>query len=123
MKSNANQMIQRVLGVAVLLLGAATLGNAQTSKHVNHADAMNAAVQKVNPEYSAMAKQLKLTGSVEVNVLISEDGRVEKVEPVSGNPVLFRCAEDALKRWKFTPFTEDGKAVKAVAAMNFSFKL
>lgn len=121
MKLNVN--VRRTLGIGTLLFGAATIGSAQTVKHVNHAEAMSAAVQKVAPEYSGMARQLKLTGNVEVNVFISEDGKVEKVESVSGNPVLFRSAEDAVKKWKFTPFTEDGKAVKAVAAMSFSFKL
>ena len=29
---------------------------------------------------------------------------------------------EALKRWKFKPFTEDGKAIKAVADLTFNFK-
>jgi hypothetical protein len=28
-----------------------------------------------------------------------------------------------LKKWKFTPFTAEGKAVKALAPVNITFKL
>lgn len=111
----------------IVLFAAAALlvpvASAQAVKHVATAEALNNATSKPQPEYSGMARQLKLQGPVEVNAFISEDGKVEKVESISGNPVLVKCAEDALKRWKFTPFTEDGKPVKAVAALSFTFKM
>ncbi len=69
-----------------------------------------------------VARQLKLEGTVEVNVFISEEGAVERVETVSGNPILLKSVTDAMKHWKFRSIQEDGKAVKAVAGMSFSFK-
>ena len=42
---------------------------------------------------------------------------------ITGNPVLLNAAVAAAKQWKFTPFTNDGKAVKAVAPITFTFKL
>lgn len=123
MNSLRNRTTPRIPAIAILLLGAALLAHGQDPKHVNHAEALSAAVQKVAPEYSPMARQLKLAGTVEVSAYIGEDGKVEKVVAVSGNPILFHCAEDALKKWRFSPFLQDGKAIKAVAAMNFSFKL
>jgi outer membrane biosynthesis protein TonB len=35
--------------------------------------------------------------------------------------VLARAASDALKKWKFNPFQDGGKPVKAVATLNFVF--
>jgi hypothetical protein len=35
--------------------------------------------------------------------------------------VLTRAAADALKKWTFTPFTSDGKIVKAVVPVSLSF--
>ena len=55
--------------------------------------------------------------------LVAESGAVEKVNIVSGNPVLTRPASDAVKKWKFAPFTSDGKPVKAVVPVSLSFKM
>jgi TonB family protein len=60
---------------------------------------------------------------VELEALVSESGTVEKVNIVSGNPVLTRPAVDAVKRWKFAPFTSDGKTVKALVPVGLTFKL
>jgi len=109
--------------VTVLVAAGASLAPAQTVKHVSTEEALSAATSKPIPEYSPMARQLKVQGNVLVNAYISEDGKVERIESVSGNPMLVRCAEDALRHWKFAPFMEDGKPVKAVASLTFSFKL
>jgi protein TonB len=91
--------------------------------HVSTSDAMKAATSKVQPSYPDMAKQLRLEGAVEVEAHITEAGTVESVKPLTGNAVLMNAAVEAMKRWKFTPFTEGGKAVKAVAPISFTFKL
>ena len=48
---------------------------------------------------------------------------MEHVKAVSGSPVLTKAASDALMKWKFKPFAEDGKPVKAVVTMSFTFSL
>jgi len=48
---------------------------------------------------------------------------VEKVNIVSGNPVLTRPASEAVKKGKYTPFTADGKGVKALVPVTLSFKM
>jgi protein TonB len=78
---------------------------------------------KVPPEYPVIAKQLKIEGAVELEAIVAESGVVEKVNIVSGNPVLTRPASDALKKWKFAPFTSDGKPVKAIVPVGLSFKM
>jgi protein TonB len=90
---------------------------------VSNTDAMKAATSKVQPDYPVIAKQLHLQGAVEVEAHIGEDGSVASVKPVSGNAVLANAAVSATKQWKFTPFTVDGKAVKAVASLTFTFKI
>jgi protein TonB len=92
-------------------------------KKVSKNEGLNAVTTKVPPDYPAIAKQLKIEGAVELEVLVAESGTVEKVNIVSGNPVLTRPASDALKKWKFAPFTSDGKAVKALVPVSLSFKM
>jgi protein TonB len=90
-------------------------------KKVTMNEAMGAVVTKVAPEYPALAKQLKISGAVELDVVIAENGTVEAVTPISGNPVLTKPAAEALKKWKFKPFQEDGAPVKAQAAVKINF--
>jgi TonB family protein len=92
-------------------------------KKVPYDEAMAAVVTKAAPEYPPMARQLKIHGVVELEALVSENGAVESVNIVRGNPVLTKSAAEALKKWKFNPFMTDGKAVKALAQVGMSFKL
>jgi len=110
-------------GVFWLALAMAVTGTAQEPKKVTKIEGLNAATTKVQPEYPAMAKQLKIEGAVELEAVVTESGVVEKVNIVSGNPVLTRPAVDAVKRWKFAPFTAEGKAVKALVPISMSFKM
>jgi protein TonB len=108
-------------GVCLLAL-AATVGAAEgPPKKVTMGEAMGAVVTKVPPEYPALAKQLKIAGAVEIDVVIAENGSVETATPISGNPVLTKPAADALKKWKFKPFQQDGAPVKAQAALKINF--
>ena len=92
-------------------------------RKVTKSEGLNAVTNKVTPEYPAIAKQLKIEGPVELEALVTESGTVEKVTIVSGNPVLTRPASDAVKKWKYAPFTSEGKAVKAVVPVSLSFKM
>lgn len=111
----------RTVALAALFL---SIGIAQDApKKVTKSDGLNAATTKVAPEYPAIAKQLKIEGAVELEALVTESGTVEKVNILSGNPVLTRPASDAVKKWKFAPFTTDGKAVKALVPVSMNFKM
>uniref|UniRef100_Q021K1 Protein TonB n=1 Tax=Solibacter usitatus (strain Ellin6076) TaxID=234267 RepID=Q021K1_SOLUE len=92
-------------------------------KKISKSEGMNAVTSKVPPDYPAIAKQLKIEGPVELEAVVTESGTVEKVNIVSGNPVLTRPAAEALKKWKFAPFTSEGKTVKALVPVSLSFHM
>lgn len=81
------------------------------------------ATAKVAPTYPPAAKTMRMTGTVKVEVLVNEDGTIAEVKNTSGPSMLQRAAVDALKKWKFKPFTKGGQAVKASGFVNFSFNL
>lgn len=89
---------------------------------VSGAEAIKAAVTKVNPEYTPIARQMKVAGSVEVEAVVDESGKVESVKALSGNPMLTQSAVNAVQKWKFTPFTENGQPTRAVATLKFDFR-
>jgi TonB family protein len=109
-----------------LLIGSLTLIcvsclPAEEVKRVSSDEAMKAVTSKTKPEYDIIARKLKLSGPVSLDVTIAEDGTVETVVVVSGNPVLARLATTAMKQWKFTPFKSDGKAIKVIAEIDMKF--
>jgi periplasmic protein TonB len=95
---------------------------AQEAKKVSQSEATSAAVSKVQPEYPPMAKQLRISGAVELEASVNEEGAVDNVRVVSGNPVLTKAATTALLKWRFKPFTNNGAPVKALATLTFDFK-
>ncbi|HEY1493344.1 MAG TPA: energy transducer TonB [Candidatus Solibacter sp.] len=124
MKTNATGHSFRRLGTVLVASVFLCVGYAEdTPKKINKTEGMNAVTNKVPPDYPAIAKQLKIEGPVELEALVTESGTVEKVNIVSGNPVLTRPAAEALKKWKFAPFTSEGKAVKALVPISLSFHM
>ena len=115
--------VRGLASVVLLVVMLARNGSAQEPKKVTRIEGLNAATTRVQPEYPPMARQLKIEGPVELEAVVTESGAVEKVNIISGNPVLTRPAADALKKWKFAPFTADGKTVKALVPISMNFKM
>jgi TonB family protein len=115
------KLLCNVIALAALLGSVASAQDAP--KKITKSEALGAVASKVMPNYPNIARQLKVQGSVELNVIIAQNGSVSKVEIVSGNPMLTTAAADAVKQWKFRPFTEDGKPIQVSAPMSVDFKL
>lgn len=81
------------------------------------------ATEKANPVYPTTARNMRMTGIVKVELVIDETGKVAQVQNTSGPPMLQRAATDAVKKWKFKPFTRGGQTTKATGFVNFNFSL
>lgn len=79
--------------------------------------------KRVEPVYPAMARNIRQSGVVRVEILIDEQGKVAEISNTSGPSMLQRAATDALKKWQFKPFVRDGVPVKAAGFVNFNFSL
>jgi periplasmic protein TonB len=90
---------------------------------ISDADAQKAAITRSSPDYPPMARQMHVSGPVIVEAEVTADGDVAKVQPVSGNALLSSAAVNAVKKWKFKPFTAEGKPAKAVVRLSFNFTL
>lgn len=84
--------------------------------------ALGEVVTKVTPEYPITARQITVTGEVQVRVLVSEKGDVLEAKAISG-PALFRqSAEIAASKWVFKPAMLGGKPARAEGTIIFIFK-
>lgn len=81
------------------------------------------ATEKAQPTYPPAARMMRKTGTVRVEVLIDEQGKIAEVKNASGESLLQKAATDALKKWRFKPFTRDGQPVKATGFVSFNFNL
>jgi len=113
------------LSLAACLVAAARPGalQADDAKRVPPGTVMHAIVSKVDPVYPAIAKQVHVAGDVNLDVTISEEGAVEEVKVLQGNPLLASPATDAVKKWKFSPIKLDGKAIRAIGTVVIKFSL
>jgi len=78
---------------------------------------------RVEPEYPDAARRAHLQGSVTLETLIGANGRVQQVTPVSGNPQLADAAVNAVRQWRYKPFTVDGHKVPIRTQVTVTFML
>jgi TonB family protein len=75
-----------------------------------------------NPVYPAIAKNSKMSGSVEMHFKIGIDGKVNNPVVVKGPPLLAQAAMEALQGWRYKPATLDGSPIESEATTVFDFK-
>jgi protein TonB len=109
--------------IALAALLGAVVSAQDEPKKITRAEALSAVSSKVQPEYPPVARQLRIQGTVELAVLVAETGEVLKVDIVSGNPMFTGPSAQAVKRWKFRPFVENGKPIRVLAPVTVDFKM
>ena len=92
---------------------------------IDVADTMPVAVSRQAPVYSMEAKELKLSGTVIMNVLVNDHGTVDQVVLVTGVPGadVNDAAMRAAKAWTYRPATKNGIPVKVWKSEQIVFKL
>jgi protein TonB len=87
-------MIAPTARIVLFVLATATVCCAQEERK---------AIQNPTPAYPAFARQLNLSGTVKIKVVVSPDGQVKHVEVLGGHPLLVNAAVEAVKQWKYAP--------------------
>jgi TonB family protein len=78
---------------------------------------------RVEPDYPEAARRAHIQGSVTLETLIGANGRVQQVTPVGGNPQLADAAVNAVRQWRYKPFTVDGHKVPIRTQVTVTFML
>jgi len=79
------------------------------------------AITKVNPVYPPSARKMNATGTVEVEVTISERGIVVEATAISGHFALRSAAVEAARKWVFNPSIFSGAPVRIKGVLTFTF--
>ncbi|MGC1684342.1 MAG: energy transducer TonB, partial [Candidatus Acidiferrales bacterium] len=75
-----------------------------------------------SPVYPTLAKQANIQGDVKLEITINESGRVSKTKVLSGPTLLQQPAINAVRDWKYTPSTLDGKPVPFQLIVTVQFR-
>jgi TonB family protein len=88
------------------------------------ADVMQSLITyRAMPAYPMQAQQQGIEGTVLLDTVVGKDGRVLEVHVISGPPELANSATDAVKNWRFSPFTLNGDAVEVETTIEVEFRL
>jgi len=79
------------------------------------------AVSLPKPAYPPMARAIHASGSVAVQILVDEQGKVISAQPVSGHPTLVGAAKQAALQARFTPTVLNGQPVKIQGLITYNF--
>ena len=76
-----------------------------------------------SPVYPEVARRMRATGIVSVEVVIDVNGKVIAAKAVSGNSALQGAAVQAALRARFSPTKLSGQPVKVSGVINYNFAL
>lgn len=95
----------------------------KTPKVVHKGVITSQALELPRPTYPPIAKQMGIQGTVSVQVLIDESGRVVSAKAVSGSPFLLIEAQRAALQARFSPTVLNDQPVKVSGVITYNFVL
>jgi TonB family protein len=99
-----------------------TIEAPQVQAHVPADVMLRLVTHRVDPDYPAAARAAKQQGVIVLEVLVGRDGSVADVRALNGPEVLAQPAIDAMRWWRFEPYSIDGKAVAVQTTVAMEFK-
>ena len=80
-------------------------------------------IRQPQPVYPQIARQARISGTVELAAIIGEDGHIQQLTVVSGHPLLRQSALDAVKQWVYQPTLLNEQPVKVSTTIDVIFSL
>jgi len=80
-------------------------------------------LEQIEPKYPEAAKQQHIQGPVVLEAQVGKDGAVQQLAVISGNSMLSTAASDAVRKWRFKPLVQNGRAVPFQIRVRVAFVL
>jgi protein TonB len=90
---------------------------------IEPADQQRRLIHAIAPEYPDVARLAGIEGDVTLRILVSEDGTIGDITPLSGPPILARAAIRAVEHWRYAPVLVNGRPVGVVSTVTLAFRL
>jgi periplasmic protein TonB len=69
-------------------------------------------IHRVDPTYPTLARQIGRAGKVELQAIIATDGTIQSLHVVSGDPLFYQSALEAVRQWRYRPTVLNGEPVE-----------
>jgi TonB family protein len=80
-------------------------------------------IRQTSLEYPAVARKEHISGTVEMQLTIAEDGSVQSPRMLSGDPLLQAGLAEEISKWVYQPLRVNGKPVPMTTELSIRFKL
>jgi protein TonB len=80
-------------------------------------------VDQVKPVYPPLARQARVQGAVVLQAVIGKNGSIENLRVISGHPMLVPAAIQAVRQWRYRPYTLNGEPVEVQTEITVNFVL
>jgi protein TonB len=80
-------------------------------------------IRQVNPPYPPLARQARISGTVRLTAIIGRDGAIERLQLISGHPLLASAALEAVKQWVYRPTLLNEIPVEVITQIDVNFTL
>ena len=69
-------------------------------------------IHRVEPVFPPLARQIHKGGRVELRAIIATDGTIQSLQVVSGDPLFYQSATNAVQQWRYRPTILNGQPVE-----------
>lgn len=80
-------------------------------------------VEKAAPVYPREAREARIQGEVELDIVIGFDGTVEEAVALSGPAELLDSAVAAVRQWRYRPTLLNGQPVRVITTVVIHYQL
>lgn len=80
-------------------------------------------IHRVEPQYPEEARTQHIQGLVTLDIQIGGEGAVHNITVVEGNPLLAEAAAQAVRQWRYQPYSEHGRPAEMQTRITIRFTL
>ncbi len=80
-------------------------------------------IRRVEPVYPQLARTARIQGSVVLEAIIGKDGMMQRLQVLSGHPLLAPSAVEAVRQWRYKPYVLNGEAIEVETQITVNFIL
>lgn len=80
-------------------------------------------IKQIAPRYPTLARDAHIVGEVVIDAVLDEHGNVTEMKVLSGPPLFYSAAMEALSQWKYEPTYLNDEPISVQLIVTITFKL
>lgn len=80
-------------------------------------------IRQITPRYPALARDAHISGEVVIDAVLDEHGNVTEMKVLSGPPLFYSAALEALREWKYEPTYLNDEPISVQLLVTITFRL